>query len=45
MVRAEGEKIQEKDLKNVFEIRFSLRDTKEKHDKDRVFLQPQLKAQ
>lgn len=47
MVRDEGKKIQEKELKNVFEIRFSLRNTKERHDKDKgtVFLYPQLKGQ
>lgn len=45
MVRDEGKKIQE--LKNMFEIRFSLRNTKERHDKDKgtVFLYPQLKGQ
>lgn len=43
MVRDEGKKIQEKELKNVFEIRFSLRNTKERCDKGIVFLYPQLK--
>lgn len=45
MVRDEGEKIQDKELKNMFEIWFSLRNTKEKHDKDKgiIFLHPQLK--
>lgn len=47
MVRAEGEKIQVKELKNVFKILFSLRNTKERHNKDKgiVFLHRLLEGQ